>query len=99
LYGVRNGPLLVGSPAWATWLATAGPDHRAFTFPAAAGGLHRARREWRREQPYWYVKVRIGPMIKRFYLGRPADLDLARLTAVAAAIAAARAVQSGEGRS
>lgn len=97
LYGVRNGPLAVGSLAWHEWLATEGPDHHAFTFAAAGGGLHRAVREWRREQPYWYAKVRIGPAIKRFYLGKPADLDGARLTAVAAAIATARVVSVGEG--
>ena len=90
LRGVWNGPLAVGSSAWVEWLGSVGPEYHAFTFPAVGGGLHRALREWRREQPYWYVKVRIGPAIKRFYLGRPADLDEERLTAVAAAIAAAR---------
>jgi hypothetical protein len=96
LYGVLNGPLVVGSSAWQAWLAGEGADHRTFTFPAADGdggtgaGLHRALREWRREQPYWYVKVRIGPAIKRFYLGTPADLDGGRLETVAANIAEAR---------
>jgi hypothetical protein len=90
LTGVREGPLRVGSPAWQEWLGTVGPDHRAFTFPAQGGGLHRACREWRREQPYWYVKVRVGTAIKRFYLGRPADVDAARLEDVGVAIAAAR---------
>jgi hypothetical protein len=88
LYGVRDGPLAVGSPAWHTWLAAEG--NREFVFAAQDGGLHRARREWRRESPYWYVKCRVGPQIRRFYLGAPADLDGARLVAVAAAIAAAR---------
>jgi len=92
LHGVDGGPLAVGSPAWQMWLATEGPEHHAFTFPATGAGLHRALREWRREQPYWYVKVRIGPAIKRFYLGTPAALNGARLEAVAAAIATARAV-------
>jgi len=84
----------VGSPAWQEWLGTPGADHHAFTFPAQEGGRHRALREWRREQPYWYVKVRIGAAIKRFYLGRPADVDGARLEAVAAAIASARRTAS-----
>jgi hypothetical protein len=97
LYGVGNGPLVVGSAAWAIWLATEGPDHHAFTFPAANGGWHRAVREWRRGQPYWYVKVRIGSTIKRFYLGKPTDLDGTRLAAVAAAIAAARMAAGGKG--
>ena len=90
LRGMRDGPLAVGSAAWQQWLAEPGPDHQAFTFPAVDGGLHRALREWRREQPYWYVKVRIGRAIKRFYLGTPAAVDGARLEAAATAIAAAR---------
>jgi hypothetical protein len=91
LYQVRYGPLTIGSPAWHAWLAAPGYDHDAFAFPAAHGGWHRALREWRRQRPYWYVKVRVGKAVKRFYLGRPADLDAARLQAVAVAIAAARA--------
>jgi hypothetical protein len=90
LLGVGEGPLAVGSLAWQSWLAEPGPDHHTFTFPAVDGGLHRALREWRREQPYWYVKVRIGPAIKRFYLGTPTGVDEARLAVVANVIAAAR---------
>jgi hypothetical protein len=98
LTGVRDGPLRVGSAAWQTWLATPGGETRAFTFPAvSAGEWHRAIREWRPsgagradERPYWYVKCRVGRAIRRFYLGAPADVDGARLKAVAAAIAAAR---------
>jgi hypothetical protein len=95
LRGVSNGPLAVGSAEWQAWLAEEGPDHHAFTFAAAGGGLHRALREWRREQPFWYVKVRVGPEIKRFYLGRPFDMDGGRLEAVAVAIAEARRLASG----
>lgn len=92
LLGVTGGPLAVGSAAWQHWLMTPSPDTRAFTFPDHAGtGLHRAYREWRRESPFWYVKVRIGPQIRRFYLGRPADIDGLRLATIAAAIATARA--------
>jgi hypothetical protein len=101
LVGVAGGSVAVGSAAWLEFLTAPGIDTRAFTFPAAAPGeLHRAYREWRRsapwqpvgeEQPYWYVRVRIGAKVRRFYLGAPADIDGARLEAVAAAIAAARA--------
>lgn len=90
LYAVRDGPLAVGSPAWHAWLGAEGAEHHGFTFPAVGGGRHRALREWRREQPYWYVKCRVGRQIRRFYLGTPADLDEVRLATVAAAIAAAR---------
>lgn len=93
LYGVVNGPLVVGSSGWQAWLAEEGADHHAFTFAAVDGGLHRALREWRREQPYWYVKVRIGSAIKRFYLGTPVNLDGERLQTIAADIAEARRVE------
>ena len=98
LYGGGAERVAVGSAAWQEWLTTLGPEHHAFTFAAAGSGLHRALREWRPagprrtdERPYWYVKVRVGRRIQRFYLGPPATLDGARLAAVAAAIAAARA--------
>ena len=90
LYGVVNGPLVVGSSGWQAWLAEGGADHRTFTFPSVDDGLHRALREWRREQPYWYVKVRIGSAIKRYYLGTPVKLDGERLKTIAADIAEAR---------
>ncbi len=102
LHGVAAGPLAVGSAAWQEWLTTLGPEHHAFSFPAADTGRHRALREWRPagpgrtdERPYWYVKVRVGSRIRRFYLGPPTALDGARLVAVAAAIAAARAAVDG----
>jgi hypothetical protein len=101
LVGVAGGSVAVGSAAWRAFLTEPGIDTRAFTFPAATPGeLHRAYREWRppapwqpagEEQPYWYVRVRIGRKVRRFYLGAPAAIDSARLEAVAAAIAAARA--------
>ena len=98
LTGVREGPLTVGSAAWQTWLATPGRDTRSFTFAAVPPGeWHRAYREWRPagpgrqdERPYWYVKCRVGRRIRRFYLGAPANVDGARLQAIAGAIAAAR---------
>jgi hypothetical protein len=105
LHGVAGGPLAVGSTAWQDWLATPDMATRAFRFPAAtAGEWHRAYREWRPagpgrtdERPYWYVKCRVGRAIRRFYLGAPANVDSARLEAVAAAIAAARAVCENRG--
>ena len=103
LHGVAEGPLVVGSTAWQAWLATPGPEHRTFSFAAAGAGRHRAVREWRAagparsdERPYWYVKVRVGPKIQRFYLGPPVALDAARLAAVVAAIASARAAARKE---
>jgi hypothetical protein len=84
LHAVAGGPVAVGSAAWQEWLATPGPDHRAFSFPAAGPGRSD-------ERPYWYVKVRVGSRIQRFYLGPPTAVDEACLAAVAVAIARARA--------
>src|SRR6478672_5366398 len=101
LVGVAGGPVAVGSAAWHAFLAEPSVTTRAFTFPAAVPGeWHHAYREWRypapwqpagEEQSYWYVRVRIGAKIRRFYLGPPAAIDGAHLEAVAAAIATARA--------
>jgi hypothetical protein len=88
LYGVDADPIPVGSERWHAWLAT------ATTFYFRAGDRqtwHRARREVRRGQPYWYVACRVGGRMQRFYLGPPSALDGARLVAVAAEIATARA--------
>ncbi len=98
LEGAAGGLVAIGSPAWLEFLTQPGIDTRAFTFPAHDGqGLHKAYREWRAagpgrtdELPYWYCKVRVGVKIRRFYLGRPADIDGPRLAAVATAIAEAR---------
>ena len=105
LHGVAGGPVAVGSAAWQEWLATPGAEHRAFSFAAAGSGRHRAVREWRPagpgrqdERPYWYVKVRVGGRIQRFYLGPPTALDGARLAAVATAIARARAAVAQLGK-
>jgi hypothetical protein len=105
LQGAAEGRVAVGSAAWQDWLATPGPDHHSFTFAAVPQGLHRALREWRPagpgrsdERPYWYVKVRVGARIQRFYLGPPTAIDTARLAAVATAIAAARATAAAPGK-
>jgi hypothetical protein len=89
LYQDGQEPLTVGSAGWQAWLGAAGTGE--FVFRNAAGDWHRARREWRRGQPYWYIACRVGGRVRRFYLGPAATLDGARLVAVAEAIAAARA--------
>jgi hypothetical protein len=95
LYGVDVESIAVGSARWQGWLA--GEQTTAFVFRDTAGVWHHARREWRRQQPYWYVACRVGGRVRRFYLGAAATLDGGRLAAVAAAIAAARAaLQEGE---
>jgi hypothetical protein len=103
LHGVAEGPQAEGSAAWQTWLATPGPEQRTFSVAAGGAGRHRAGREWRAagpgrsdERAYWYVKVRVGRKIQRFYLGPATALDAERLAAVATAIATARTAAGKE---
>lgn len=95
LYQDGQEPLAVGSADWQAWLGAAGTGE--FVFRNAAGDWHRARREWRRGQPYWYIACRVGGRVRRFYLGPAATLDGMRLAAVAEAIAAARAAPAESG--
>jgi hypothetical protein len=88
LYRAGAEPLLVGSAAWQAWLRA--ETTREFVFRNAAGEWHRARREGRRGQAYWYVACRVGGRVQRFYLGPAPAVDGDRLAAVAATIAAAR---------
>jgi hypothetical protein len=89
LYRDGAEPLVVGSVLWQAWLS-ADTTHE-FVFRDADGEWHRARREERRGQPYWYVACRVGGRVRRFYLGPAPALDVGRLAAVATEIATARA--------
>ena len=88
VYGTKAGVIEVGSERWYAWLAE--EEGREFVFRSAAGNWHHARREWRGKSAYWYVACRVSGRVRRFYLGPAAALDVERLAAVGAAIAAAR---------
>ena len=82
----HGGPesIVVGSPAWFAWLEQA----RLFAFRSTAGTFT-ARQEGRaRGGAYWRAYRTIGGRQRRAYLGRSADLTLARLWAVAAQLTA-----------
>src|SRR5690348_15709032 len=66
LYGVGMEAIVVGSANWQAWLHEEGT--REFVF-RVEGHWHRARREWRGQQAYWYVSRRVGGQVRRFYLG------------------------------
>jgi hypothetical protein len=79
----------VGSPAWFRWLETA----TAFTF-TCPDGTFTARRERAssgRGGWYWRAEQRRGGVRRRAYLGKPEELTLAQLHAVAASLASADA--------
>lgn len=69
-------PIVVGSPAWDTWLAN--PANRAFSVPTEAGALT-VRREQKGGGAYWYAYHRTGPRLRKAYLGKTADLSLERI--------------------
>lgn len=71
-------PVAPDTPDWFAWLASVS----SFSFQSAAGDIYTLRKEKvQRGGAYWYAYHRAdGRMIKR-YVGRDADLTLARLEA------------------
>jgi LuxR family maltose regulon positive regulatory protein len=83
----QDSRLTVGSPAWFEWLKTASP----FTFTCNQGSFTaRAERAGnRRGGWYWKAYRAQGGKLHRAYLGKPEDMTLERLIAVAQALATA----------
>src|SRR5215472_16152933 len=76
-----------GSPAWFAWLA----EVSSFAFSGQAG-FYTARKEAaQRGDRYWYAYLRSGQKLAKKYLGKTADLTLARLEEVAGILNADRA--------
>jgi LuxR family maltose regulon positive regulatory protein len=74
-------PLISDEEKWLAWLETIS----SFSFHGQKGHLT-ARKEARAHgDQYWYAYHRIGPKMAKKYLGRSADLTLARLEGIAAA--------------
>ena len=90
----QDSRLIVGSPAWYEWLKTASP----FTFTCEQGTFTaRAERAGnRRGGWYWKAYRAQGGKLHRAYLGKPEDMTLERLTAVAQALATACLSPTGE---
>jgi LuxR family maltose regulon positive regulatory protein len=80
-------PITVGTPAWFNWLE--GATSFAFSGPAGSFTAHkenRARGGW-----YWKAYRTVHGKMRRFYLGKAADLTLERLNHAAATLAASLA--------
>ena len=93
LHDTRNGevlPLVVDTHAWFDWLART----PSFTFSGQHGHLT-VRQETRSGGAYWYAYQRVGPKMAKRYLGRAAELTLARLEHAAAELSTA-ALASGQ---
>lgn len=83
--GTQMETLQVGSAAWQRWL----DDARTTTFRVVhRWGAFTARKEQRQGGgAYWYAYRKQGGRLRKGYLGRPEDLTLQRLDAVATYLA------------
>src|SRR5215467_15852029 len=77
--------IVVGSSDWYSWLQTAS----TFTFRGEHGSFtaHKERAGNRRGEAYWRAYQKRGGKLHRAYLGKSEELTLARLQAVAVALA------------
>jgi LuxR family maltose regulon positive regulatory protein len=74
----------VESETWAAWLNQV----PSFAFQSQDGYSLTARKERRtRGDSYWIAYRKVGGKLVKMYIGRPADVSLARLEQVAAALA------------
>lgn len=79
-------PITPEDPGWVTWLGTAS----SFAFHSRYGHVCTIRRERvQRGDTYWYGYRRQGQKMFKRYVGRDADLTLARLETLAALLNAA----------
>src|SRR5260221_3159150 len=76
-----------GAQAWFAWLDSV----PSFTFQGQQGQLtaRKEPRQW--GEGYWYAYRRVGPKLTKKYLGRTAELTLARLEEAATLLAGAQA--------
>src|SRR5258708_23917674 len=81
-----------GAQAWFAWLDSVA----SFTFQGQQGQLtaRKESRQW--GEGYWYAYRRVGPKLSKKYLGRTADLTLARLEEAASLLAGAQAFPQPE---
>jgi len=75
-----------GSPAWFVWLA----EVSSFAFSGQAGSYTARKEAAQRGDRYWYAYLRTGQKLAKKYLGKTADLTLARLEEVAGVLLAER---------
>ncbi len=76
--------IAVVSTAWHTWLAD--PASQSFAFRCSQGTFT-APRERRQGSWYWYAYRTQSGQLRKEYLGKPAELTLQRLQAIAAHLA------------
>src|SRR5947209_3643461 len=79
--------LVPDTPAWFAWLAGVS----SFAFRGQAGSYTARHEAVQRGERYWYAYRRTGQKLRKTYLGKTADLTLARLEQVARLLQAERA--------
>jgi LuxR family maltose regulon positive regulatory protein len=72
-------PIKPESPAWFAWLA----ERSSFAFHGQAGSYTARLEAVQRGERYWYAYLRTGQQVRKKYLGKTADLTMARLEQVA----------------
>jgi len=80
--GAAKTPIPLDSPRWDQWLA----GHKHFRFKGTAGHFS-ARCEEHKGGWYWYAYRRREGVLHKAYLGKPSDVNLARLEETAATLA------------
>jgi len=75
------------SPAWFAWLA----ERSSFAFQGQQGSFSALLEAVQRGERYWYAYLRTGQQVRKKYLGKTADLTLARLEQVARVLHTERA--------
>src|SRR5438270_8845271 len=75
------------SPAWFAWLA----ERSSFAFHGQQGSYSALLEAVQRGERYWYAYLRMGQKLRKKYLGKTADLTLARLEQVARLLQSERA--------
>jgi hypothetical protein len=76
-------PLTGDEEQWVSWLESIS----AFSFQGQQGHLTVRKEARPRGDQYWYAYRRVGPRMRKKYLGRSTTLTLARLEEIAAAFA------------
>src|SRR6266480_539115 len=71
--------LVPDSPAWFAWLA----ERSSFAFHGQQGSYTARLETMQRGERYWYAYRRTGQKLRKKYLGKTADLTIARLEQVA----------------
>jgi LuxR family transcriptional regulator, maltose regulon positive regulatory protein len=79
--------LVPESPTWLAWLA----EQSSFAFHGQSGSFTARLEAMQRGERYWYAYLRTGQKVRKKYLGKTADLTVARLEQVARLLQAERA--------